>query len=304
MTKNRKNLKELSKMSKEALTVYRYLTLNLNYWGLNYDIEFREQVPCFITSDGFGWLITKLAEGENTFHVPESQFVDINTNINKTYVIVVDEDENSIVDKIPAFYIRLANRNLEQIKKWECRICGTTYNLVQHHIDYKSEFTVTLCQKCHRSVHKRPEEYPSFKPVNDRGLTGIVKEKPFLNENDFKIIKKISELNDNGVDVTTSSIARSIFNIGNRGDYQRKDRYIRDKLDSLNKVGLVTYKTKTLGGKNVKVYDISEDCIIMKDVAINITAENKYIEDSANTVVYIKKDNGRGFMIYSMINEE
>lgn len=308
MVKREKNPEELSKMSKEDLTVYKYLTLNLNYWGLNHDIEFREQVPCFITSDGFGWLIKKLAKGENTIHVPESQFVDIDTNINRTYVIVVDEDENSIVDKIPAFYIRLANRNLEQIKKWECRVCGTTNNLIQHHIDYESDFTVSLCQKCHSNVHKHPKEYPGFKPVNKRGLTEIAKEKPFLDEDVFEIIKKIGELNDNNIEVTTSNLAKSVFNIRNRRDYQEKDRYIREKLKSLNKAGLVIYKTKTLNGKNIKVYDINEDCIIMKDVAINITTENKYIEGnrkySADTIVYIKKDDEGEFMIYGIVNEE
>jgi hypothetical protein len=37
----------------------------------------------------------------------------------------------------------------------QCLMCGTENELLQHHISYEPEDTVTLCKKCHFKVHIR-----------------------------------------------------------------------------------------------------------------------------------------------------
>jgi hypothetical protein len=34
-----------------------------------------------------------------------------------------------------------------------CVICGSTENLVSHHISYEPEIIETLCKSCHREIH-------------------------------------------------------------------------------------------------------------------------------------------------------
>ena len=38
-------------------------------------------------------------------------------------------------------------------KMSSCKLCGTTQNLVQHHLSYEPEVLQTLCQRCHRETH-------------------------------------------------------------------------------------------------------------------------------------------------------
>lgn len=37
-----------------------------------------------------------------------------------------------------------------------CETCGSTENLVKHHITYEPELTKILCRKCHEKAHAKP----------------------------------------------------------------------------------------------------------------------------------------------------
>ena len=44
-----------------------------------------------------------------------------------------------------------------------CLVCGSTENLLRHHIDYELGLTVEICAKCHAGVHSgkiRPDLLP------------------------------------------------------------------------------------------------------------------------------------------------
>jgi len=44
----------------------------------------------------------------------------------------------------------------------ECRKCGSTEKIQQHHVSYRNDETVPLCARCHGRVHHDPnhEYYP------------------------------------------------------------------------------------------------------------------------------------------------
>ena len=54
-----------------------------------------------------------------------------------------------------------------------CYICGRTdKKLVQHHLDYKNNITITICTKCHRIIHSsdklkeyKPNDLPPFRII-------------------------------------------------------------------------------------------------------------------------------------------
>jgi len=50
-----------------------------------------------------------------------------------------------------------------------CILCGKSgeeTRLVNHHISYREDRTVTLCQSCHIRVHKHPEEFFDLQPID------------------------------------------------------------------------------------------------------------------------------------------
>lgn len=51
-------------------------------------------------------------------------------------------------------------------------VCGTRADLLEHHVTYEPEATVTLCRGCHTRVHKdsrfRPDLTPKSVPADRR----------------------------------------------------------------------------------------------------------------------------------------
>lgn len=99
------------------------------------------------------------------------------------YDIIPDETDQEIlalfilikdkINKENKSYWQYKERQSSQYKKWKlnvlkkdnykCQICGETKNLVAHHIEpfskninrrYDITNGITLCQKCHKEVHK------------------------------------------------------------------------------------------------------------------------------------------------------
>jgi hypothetical protein len=60
----------------------------------------------------------------------------------------------------------------------QCSICKKRKTLVEHHIDYKKNKTITLCRKCHlKAHHSNSIKYANFKPLNHSKITTIEIEK-------------------------------------------------------------------------------------------------------------------------------
>jgi hypothetical protein len=62
-----------------------------------------------------------------------------------------------------------------QVLKEKCSNCGTTENLVNHHVKYFPEETVVLCRKCHKKEHThkgkvRPTNFKSQIDVNKKSV--------------------------------------------------------------------------------------------------------------------------------------
>lgn len=68
-----------------------------------------------------------------------------------------------------------------QRDKYKCRLCGTPFNLNEHHIVYKSEDRklineptnlIVLCTKCHALVHSNKHYWqPILKEMINSGIT-------------------------------------------------------------------------------------------------------------------------------------
>ena len=54
-------------------------------------------------------------------------------------------------DKIKYNSRARGNRKREKV----CKFCNTKKELEFHHIDYKNDVGFTLCQKCHKELHKK-----------------------------------------------------------------------------------------------------------------------------------------------------
>jgi hypothetical protein len=48
--------------------------------------------------------------------------------------------------------------------KWRCRICGTTYDPIEHHIDYDDEKKIGVCSSCHGTITARQGSMPELSP--------------------------------------------------------------------------------------------------------------------------------------------
>ena len=61
-----------------------------------------------------------------------------------------------------------------------CQICGSTKNVVNHHLSYDPEEIITVCRSCHRKTHNkikivRPKNFNS-KVLEDNPIIKIYEE--------------------------------------------------------------------------------------------------------------------------------
>jgi hypothetical protein len=51
-------------------------------------------------------------------------------------------------------YDRLRKASLKGIRKDVCSYCGSIDKLIFHHTNYEKDEGITLCEKCHKNLHK------------------------------------------------------------------------------------------------------------------------------------------------------
>lgn len=131
-----------------------------------------------------------------------------------------------------------------------------------------------------------------------------------IDETDLTILRTLLELDKRGEDVTTSRVARDIFDIKDRKDYQEKDNIIRKRLKKLTEAGLVIESEEEENNRVFRTYNVDPDSIVMGDTVLEVkpdweedlNGEGKTYRMDVKNMLFIK--NGNGFIIYGRTGVE
>jgi len=115
---------------------------------------------------------------------------------------------------------------------------------------------------------------------------------------DLKILRFLLEKREKNENITTTAIAKQIFEINDREEYQKKDAFIRKRLNKLKDFGLINKAQEKINGREISFYSVNSESFIMGDVAMRIKPdfEDTVREMNVENMIFIR--NNPGWIIY------